>query len=82
MLQRVRGLRKRTFMIRSDLNVPTPAIPMPDFAVPYAAPMPVLHVQYVPVMSRVLASLIHPKIMANAMPAIPKKGANLGARSP
>ena len=28
-----------TFMIRSDLNVPTPAMPIPDFAVPYAAPM-------------------------------------------
>lgn len=27
-------------MIRSGLNVPTPAIPMPDFAVPYAAPAP------------------------------------------
>lgn len=26
------------FMIRSGLKVPTPAIPMPDFAVPYAAP--------------------------------------------
>jgi hypothetical protein len=25
-------------MIRSGLNVPTPAIPMPDLAVPYAAP--------------------------------------------
>jgi hypothetical protein len=24
--------------MRSGLNVPTPAIPMPDFAVPYAAP--------------------------------------------
>jgi hypothetical protein len=24
----------RTFMIRSDLKVPTPAMPMPDFAVP------------------------------------------------
>jgi hypothetical protein len=32
----------RTFMIRSDLKVPTPAIPMPDLAVPYAAPMPVV----------------------------------------
>lgn len=32
----------RTFMMRSPLKVPTPAIPMPDFAVPYAAPMPVL----------------------------------------
>lgn len=27
-------------MIRSGLNVPTPAMPMPDFAVPYAAPAP------------------------------------------
>ena len=30
-----------TFMIRSGLKVPTPAIPMPDLAVPYAAPAPV-----------------------------------------
>lgn len=29
-----------TFIIRSGLKVPTPAIPMPDFAVPYAAPIP------------------------------------------
>ena len=28
------------FIMRSGLNVPTPAIPMPDFAVPYAAPAP------------------------------------------
>ena len=28
-------------MIKSGLNVPTPAIPMPDFDVPYAAPVPV-----------------------------------------
>jgi hypothetical protein len=26
-------------MIKSGLNVPTPEIPMPDFAVPNAAPM-------------------------------------------
>lgn len=26
------------FMIKSGLKVPTPEIPMPDFAVPYAAP--------------------------------------------
>jgi len=26
-------------MIRSGLKVPTPEIPMPDFAVPYAAPI-------------------------------------------
>lgn len=25
-------------MIKSGLNVPTPAIPIPDLAVPYAAP--------------------------------------------
>lgn len=29
-----------TFMIRSGLKTPTFAIPMPDLAVPYAAPMP------------------------------------------
>lgn len=28
-----------TFMIRSGRKVPTPAIPMPAFAVPYAAPI-------------------------------------------
>lgn len=27
------------FMMRSDLKVPTPEIPMPDLAVPYAAPI-------------------------------------------
>ena len=27
-------------MIKSGLKVPTPAIPMPDLAVPYAAPAP------------------------------------------
>lgn len=30
-----------TFMMRSGRKVPTPAIPMPDLAVPYAAPAPV-----------------------------------------
>ena len=28
-------------MIRSGLNVPAPAIPIPDLAVPYAAPAPI-----------------------------------------
>lgn len=28
------------FMIRSGLKVPTPEIPMPALAVPYAAPIP------------------------------------------
>lgn len=28
-----------TFMMRSGRKVPTPAIPMPDLAVPYAAPI-------------------------------------------
>jgi hypothetical protein len=28
-----------TFMMSSDLNIPTPAILIPAFAVPYAAPM-------------------------------------------
>jgi len=39
--------------------VPIPEIPIPDFAVPYAAP-------------------IDPKIIAAAMPAKEKKGANFG----
>ncbi|KAG5305029.1 hypothetical protein I7I50_05299 [Histoplasma capsulatum G186AR] len=50
------------FIIRSDRKVPTPAMPMPDLAVPYAAP-------------------IDPKTMAAQIPAIPMKGANLGASS-
>lgn len=50
------------FMMRSDLKVPTPEIPMPDLAVPYAAP-------------------IDPKIIAAAIPAKEKKGANFGANS-
>jgi len=52
----------RDFIIRSGLYVPMPAIPMPDFAVPNAAPM-------------------HPNIIANAIPAMLKKGANLGENS-
>lgn len=32
--------RGHAFMMRSGLKVPTPEIPMPDLAVPYAAPMP------------------------------------------
>jgi hypothetical protein len=38
---RPRFALSHTFIIRSGRNVPTPAIPMPDFAVPYAAPAPV-----------------------------------------
>ena len=30
----------RTFMMRSGRYMPIPAIPMPDFDVPYAAPAP------------------------------------------
>lgn len=30
-----------TFIIKSGLYVPTPAIPIPDLAVPYAAPRPI-----------------------------------------
>lgn len=40
--------RHRTFMMRSGRNVPTPAIPMPDFAVPNAAPMPNICQIYAP----------------------------------
>lgn len=51
-----------TFMIRSDLNVPTPAIPMPDFAVPYAAPIPALPLAFPQIASFSFPS-IHPKII-------------------
>jgi hypothetical protein len=33
------AIEGQTFMMRSGRNVPTPAMPMPDFAVPYAAPI-------------------------------------------
>lgn len=50
-------------MMRSDLNVPTPAIPMPDLAVPYAAPMPIpfLALLYLPGIQ--LFEDVHPKII-------------------
>lgn len=35
----VEGEQRRTFMISSGLSVPIPVIPIPAFAVPYAAPM-------------------------------------------
>ena len=35
-----------TFMIKSGRKVPTPAIPIPDFAVPYAAPIPMQSVSF------------------------------------
>lgn len=66
-------------MMRSGLKVPTLAIPMPDFAVPYAAPIPAYPFS-IPSHS-VLFSGIHPNIMAKAMPAMPRKGANLGVNS-
>jgi len=34
------GWKQLAFIIRSGRNVPTPAMPMPDLAVPYAAPIP------------------------------------------
>lgn len=32
-------ISRPAFIIRSDRKVPTPAMPMPDLAVPYAAPI-------------------------------------------
>lgn len=80
---RERWYRRRTFMIRSGRNVPTPAMPMPDFAVPYAAPAPVVGgtcqfvVWYVCVVggwagrgwTRGKGLVVLPKIMADAIPA-------------
>ena len=64
-------------MMRSGLNVPTPAIPMPDFAVPNAAPMPIMCQKHSPgylfelaeAFRSAVGECVHPKIMANAMPA-------------
>ncbi len=38
------SLHEHTFMISSGLNVPRPAIPIPDFAVPNAAPTAAYHI--------------------------------------
>jgi hypothetical protein len=58
----VSKMRCLTFMIKSGLNVPTPAIPIPAFAVPYAAPaaatMSVNQSPYSPSLGNV-----HPKII-------------------
>jgi hypothetical protein len=79
-------------MIKSGRNVPTPAIPMPDLAVPYAAPIPKAISNG---SESIQLGFSHPKIIAAAMPAcsnhqqtvpqiewvlrtIPMNGANLG----
>lgn len=53
-----------TFITKSGLNGPIPAMAIPDLAVPYAAPA-------------------QPKIMADAMPAMPMNGAKawVGAKT-
>lgn len=57
-------------------------MPMPDLAVPYAAPMPTfIHKPMFPPTLSLLVIVILPNIIANATPAIPKKGANLGDKS-
>jgi len=82
-------------MMRSGRNVPTPAIPIPDFAVPYAAPAPKTAISIPPVHHSFRS--LHPNIIENAMPAceaislmsklkfdrltIPMNGANLGVSS-
>lgn len=62
-------------MMRSGRKVPTPAIPIPDFAVPYAAPIARYRVNICPRIGecvlyphREKAVVIHPKIIAAAMP--------------
>ena len=70
------GWWERTFMIRSGRKVPTPAMPMPDFAVPYAAPAPVVGRGVSYCLVEVGGSredggrfVVLPKIMADAIPA-------------
>ena len=52
-------------MIRSGLNMPTPAIPIPDLAVPYAAPAPDHYVVSSSLVGPVLRFLrdLHPNII-------------------
>ena len=44
-----------TLIMRSGLKVPAPTIPMPDLAVPYAAPAPEYHRQRYPVVIQMLS---------------------------
>jgi hypothetical protein len=80
--------------MRSGLNVPTPTIPMPDLAVPYAAPAPKFHCQ--PVLGTKIDAFAHIRISlrmqrqpveaisndaadeSSTLLTIPKKGANFG----
>ena len=56
--------RYYTFMMRSGRKVPTPEIPMPDFAVPYAAPIAGLVVSFrPPVRICRTKKYVHPKII-------------------
>lgn len=51
-------------MIKSGLNVPTPDIPIPDLAVPYAAPAPAHHVdQPLLFLFQVRVADVHPNII-------------------
>lgn len=61
-------------MMSDGLNCPTLAIPMPAFAVPYAAPRAVEPVSKEP---RARCRIVHvqEKTMAEATPANPKKDA-------
>ena len=51
--------------MRSGLNVPTPAIPIPDLAVPYAAPMPVASLVSVLLPTHKIASVTYIQISSN-----------------
>lgn len=53
-------------MIRSGRNVPTPAMPMPDFAVPYAAPTPDTTCQSPSLLKICCQDCSHPKIIYNS----------------
>ena len=62
-------------MIKSGRNVPTPAMPIPDLAVPYAAPMPmVIHLALILKVAAALDrrergnGVVHPKTIAAAIP--------------
>jgi hypothetical protein len=68
MAGKVDGNVNHAFIIRSGLKVPTPEIPMPDLAVPYAAPIAKSElifesVIFVDIIKKGSEGDVHPKII-------------------
>ena len=65
----------RTFMMSSDLNVPTPAMLIPAFAVPYAAPMAI-------VSPSDIRTKVHENIIYKSATIAIRKGRHTAAATP